>query len=269
MMSKRCRMLIVTLLLAGGAAFAQAAEGEAEAAEASEAAQQAGGEDAAAGPGGGPDIGALEQQFEEQEAEVRINDPLEPVNRIIGGVNDRFIIYVLDPVAKGYRHVVPEKGREGIGNFFHNLGAPIRVVNNTLQGKFGRAGKEVKRFALNTTAGGLGFRDVAGEEYGMERYNEDLGQTFAKAGAPHGLYIVLPLLGPTSLRDGIGRFGDGYLHPVHYLEWEPAVGARATSVVNEHAFRIGRYQELKQSAADPYILFRNAYVQRRARQVEE
>jgi phospholipid-binding lipoprotein MlaA len=199
-----------------------------------------------------------------------IADPLEPVNRALFVVNDKAYFWVLKPVAQGYRAVVPEFLRISVRNFFSNIAMPIRFVNNLLQGKIRNSGVELLRFTLNTALGFGGLFDPAKDDYSLEPRQEDLGQTFGKYGLGHGLYIVLPLLGPSSLRDATGLFGDSFLDPVNYVgDFEVAIGAKALKAENEISLTIGEYEDLKKSAIDPYVAIRDAYSQYRAKKVKE
>jgi phospholipid-binding lipoprotein MlaA len=177
---------------------------------------------------------------------------------------------VLKPVAQGYRTVVPEFMRVMVRNFFSNIAMPIRFVNNLLQGKIRNSGVELARFAINTTAGIGGLFDPAKNDFHLSPRDEDLGQTFGKYRLGHGLYIVLPLLGASSLRDAIGLAGDSFLDPVYYVgNTEVIVGSKVLKTENEVSLRIGEYEDLKKSAIDPYVAVRDAYSQYRAKKVKE
>jgi phospholipid-binding lipoprotein MlaA len=217
-----------------------------------------------------PDPGFAEDPFGEAAPPPSIADPLEPVNRILFVVNDKAYFWVLKPVAQGYRAVVPEFLRISVRNFFSNIGMPIRFVNNLLQGKFRNSGVELLRFTLNTALGFGGLFDPAKDDYSLEPRQEDLGQTFGRYGLGHGLYIVLPLLGPSSLRDATGLFGDSFLDPVNYVDDSGyVIGAKALKAENEISLTIGEYEDLKKSAIDPYVAIRDAYSQYRDKKVKE
>lgn len=217
-----------------------------------------------------PEPGGGEEPFPEPESPPAIADPIEPVNRALFVFNDKAYFWVMKPVAQGYRAVVPEGVRISVRNFFSNLAMPIRFVNNLLQGKIRNSGVELARFAINTTAGIGGLFDPAKNDFHIEPRNEDLGQTFGKYGLGHGFYIVLPLLGPSSLRDAAGLAGDSFLDPVAYAgDTDVVIGARVLKVENEISLRIGEYEDLKKSAVDPYVAVRDAYSQYRARKVRE
>ena len=216
---------------------------------------------------------ALYSDFED-DIEI-VSDALEPINRVVFAFNDKAYKWLLKPISSGYKTVTPEAMRNGIGNFFHNVAYPIRLVNSTLQGNVDRAARETGKFVTNTTVGALGFLKVSEKFESLSDIpSEDLGQTFGSWGLGHGHYIVLPILGPTSLRDAIGRIGDSFLHPHYWTEhvwnhWEWGYGttARTLEIVNESPAIIKRYEALEKMALDPYISLREAYIQNRNREV--
>ncbi|MBI5419078.1 MAG: VacJ family lipoprotein [Deltaproteobacteria bacterium] len=206
----------------------------------------------------------------EQPPSPAVSDPLEPVNRAIFVFNDKAYFWVMKPVAQGYGAVVPQTARVSVRNFFSNLATPIRFVNSLLQGKFKDSGVELLRFTINTTIGIGGLFDHAKNRFHLDRRDEDLGQTFGAYGLGHGIYLVLPLLGPSSLRDTAGLAGDAFLDPVNYLEdLETVVAVKAYKAENEISLTIGDYEDLTKSALDPYVAVRDAYVQHRAKKVRE
>ncbi len=214
------------------------------------------------GPSGDP--------FRDEPRSSSIADPIEPINRALFVFNDKAYYWVMKPVARGYRAVVPETVRIMVKNFFSNLAMPIRFANNLLQGKIRNSGVELARFAINTTAGIGGLFDPAKNDYHIEPRNEDLGQTFGRYGLGHGFYLVLPLLGPSSLRDAAGLAGDFFLDPVNYAgETEVVVGVKIFKAENELSLRIGEYEDLTKSALDPYVAVRDAYSQYRAKEVRK
>jgi phospholipid-binding lipoprotein MlaA len=200
-----------------------------------------------------------------------IVDPFEPLNRAIFNINDKVYFYVAKPVAKAYSFFVPEWGRVRIRNVFKNAAMPIRFVNSLLQFKFHAAAKEVGRFIVNTTAGLGGMFDILKDNPDAQPSEEDLGQTLGSYGLANGFYLVLPMLGPSTFRDSIGMAGDWFLDPVSYITpmVPDRVAVRAGYLVNETSLRIGEYEDLKESAIDPYISFRDAYIQYRNKKVKE
>lgn len=214
------------------------------------------------------DFDLLEEELIEQI--VQIADPLEPVNRLMFNVNDALFAWILEPCAITCKKTLPESVRLGILNFFQNLTTPVRYVNCLLQGKLDAAGTESDRFIINTTVGILGFGDPAKDKHNIEPVQEDLGQTLAVFGFENGCYLVLPLLGPSTVRDSVGIVGDLFLNPVFYVE--PAAAAAGISAgkhVNESSFHIGEYQTFKDAAVDPYIAMRQVYIQFRNQQIQE
>jgi phospholipid-binding lipoprotein MlaA len=198
---------------------------------------------------------------------LRIADPIEPWNRAMYHVNDKLYFWLLKPAAKGYKYVVPEDVRGIFSNFYKNLKAPIRIVNNFLQGKPGYAGLELARFLINSTVGVGGLKDCAKECFGINGRDAEFGQTLGKYGVGFGFYIVWPVLGPSSPRDTVGLVGDRMLTPTTYLsaEWmsPESTGLFVHEKINYTSFHIGDYEAIKGAAIDPYIAMRDAYVQYR------
>ncbi len=210
----------------------------------------------------------LEEELD--EGVVEIDDPLEPFNRLMFGLNDMLYFWVFKPCAETCKAVVPEPARIGVRNFFQNVSTPVRYVNCLLQGKGRSADIELRRFLVNTTVGVLGFGDPARDQYGLEPTWEDLGQTLAVHGMDSGFYIVWPIFGPSTVRDSLGMAGDIFLNPVRYVEpWEASAMISATRVVNESSFHIDEYEEFKASFLEPYVAMREAYVQYRDKKIKE
>ncbi|MBW1647329.1 MAG: VacJ family lipoprotein [Deltaproteobacteria bacterium] len=225
---------------------------------------------AAAGPATAQDpFEDLDSQFETQGP--RIADPLEPWNRLMFEVNDRLYFYLLKPVARGYKAVVPEPARLGVRNFFTNLKAPLRFTACLLQGKGQQAGHELSAFVINATFGALGFFTPANREPALKNLPaEDLGQSLAVWGIGHGPYLVWPLLGPSSLRDSVGRAGGYFLGPLNYVEpSETGLVASGVDTVNTTSLHLGEYEAFKKDAVAPYEAMRDIYVQYRQHQVEQ
>jgi phospholipid-binding lipoprotein MlaA len=199
-----------------------------------------------------------------------IPDKIEGFNRGMFRFNDGFYRVVLRPVSAGYTAVVPRPLRRGIGHFFHNLGFPTRFVGNVLEGHFEGAGVETERFLVNTVTS-LGFVATADRCPGLRERPSDIGLAFASWGIGHGTYLVLPLLGPSSLRDGIGLGITGFfLDPVHYIQpWEIRYGASALLIINESPDQLRAYDQLKAAAVDPYVALRDAYASQRANRVAD
>ncbi|MCB2167207.1 MAG: VacJ family lipoprotein [Deltaproteobacteria bacterium] len=211
--------------------------------------------------------------FEDEEEELTIADPLYYVNKGIWHFNDFVFLYIGEPAARGYNKILPETIRGGVTNFFSNWYTPVRLVSCLLQAKWKEAGTEGGRFLINTTFGILGFADLAKEETwtGWEVADEDIGQVFGAWGIGQGFYLVLPLVGPSSARDTLGRIGNGFLDPLTYLDiklWEYAAIWSYREFAN-YAPNAGEYKKFRDMSLDPYTAMRNAYIQYRARQVRE
>jgi phospholipid-binding lipoprotein MlaA len=206
--------------------------------------------------------------FEDEEI-LEVWDPIEPVNRVFFWVNDKLYFYLLKPVARGYRWAVPEPWRVSVKNFFSNLAAPVRIINSGLQGKFSDAGNEITRFAVNTTIGIGGFFDTAKDHFDLRIKDEDTGQTLGHYGVGPGPYLVLPILGPSNLRDGIGMFADSRMNLLYYIsEGWTYYGLRAYDKVNDLSLDKDTYEGIKKDALDPYLFVRDAFIQYRQNKVE-
>jgi phospholipid-binding lipoprotein MlaA len=207
--------------------------------------------------------------LDEGEEILDVYDPLEPINRGIFWFNDKLYFYLLKPVAKGYRWVMPDPLMLGIGNFFSNLASPMRIINAGLQGKFGDAGNELTRFAVNTTIGIGGFFDTAKDHFNLKKKNEDSGQTLGYYGIGPGPYLVLPFFGPSSFRDGVGLLADSRMDLTYYL-WEDREywAAIILEAVNIVALDKDTYEGVKRDALDPYLFVRDAWTQYRKNLVD-
>jgi len=219
----------------------------------------------------------FEKEFATKE-EANLFDPLSGYNDIMTTINDKFYVYLLKPTALGYGYIVPKEARSGISNFFENLFFPIRFVNNLLQFKFQNSLEELERFAINSTIGILGFMDVARDEFGIQAHNEDFGQTLGYYGVGSGFHVVLPLLGPSNLRDMAGIFGDSWVNPINYIESRDAnlldnndesLYVTLFQVINKTSLHIEEYDNFKKDAIELYPFLRNAYEARRTKLISE
>lgn len=194
-------------------------------------------------------------------------DPLEGLNRGTYAFNDALDRAVLKPVAKGYQAITPQFVRSGVSNAFMNLGEVATAFNSLLQGNAGNAASDVGRFLVNSTLGVLGLFDVA-TPMGLEKHNEDFGQTLGKWGVGSGPYLVLPLMGPSTLRDASGRVVDSQLGWSRQVDHVPTRNsAFAVEIVDVRANLLGAGDALDEASLDKYQFLRDAYLQRRLRAV--
>lgn len=190
----------------------------------------------------------------------RLSDPFEGFNRGVDGFNTAADKAVLKPVAKAYRAVMPNAAERSVGRFFRNLGEPLNIVNNLLQGKVDGALNSTYRFAVNSTVGVLGLFDVA-KSYEVEAKPEDFGQTLAAWGVKPGPYVVIPFLGPTNFRDGFGRAVDGAaFYPIGEISDsnQTQVSLFVLSMVDLRAGLLG-VDETLSNQLDPYLFLKDAY----------
>jgi phospholipid-binding lipoprotein MlaA len=196
-------------------------------------------------------------------------DPLEGLNRTTFKVNETVDDYVLKPVAKGYQAVTPGFVRSGVSNAFSNIGDVGTSVNNLLQGKPGNAVSDVGRFLVNSTLGVLGLFDVA-TGMGLEKHEEDFGQTLGSWGVGSGPFLVLPLLGPSTLRDTFAKPVDGYTGYPRYMGHVPTRNSvQALGLINFRAELLNTTSTLDEASLDKYQFIRDAYLQRRLSQVHD
>ena len=213
---------------------------------------------------------ALIAQLSTNEDDV--NDPLESVNRVIFGFNEIVYEFLLTPVATTYNVVLHETVRSGISNAIDNISSPVTLVNDILQLEVDRALTTIARFVVNTIAGIGGIADVA-SSIGLEEHSEDFGQTLGSYGVGEGLYLVLPLLGPSNPRDAIGDLVvDPYFNPLGlYLsntDRDAASYARTgVSAVGEFAGLMGELSQIKKTSVDYYAAIRSLYRQKRAAEI--
>jgi phospholipid-binding lipoprotein MlaA len=202
-------------------------------------------------------------------AHLSARDPWEPFNREVSRFNDDADRIVLKPVATFYREKVPPLVRTGVANFFGNLGDAWSAVNSLLQFRLQEAEESLARFHLNTMFGVFGIFDVA-SDLNIERHREDFGQTLGRWGVPAGPYMVLPLLGPSTLRDTLALPIDRRYDLVHYFS---PTGLRETAYVvrivdrRSNLLRVGTV--LEEAALDRYSFTRDAYLQRRRAEIFE
>jgi len=216
--------------------------------------------------------------FEENLAgTIEVSDPLEPLNRVIYHFNDFVYLNVLSPVSDAYQYVTPDPVETAASNFFRNLRYPIRLLGNLLQGRFTGARIETERFLINTTIGIGGLFTPADKVEALAPIPpEGVGQAFGSWGIPEGPYLVLPILGPSNLRDTVGLFVDSAAHvtsePYSLIDdwnWEWRAGLNASEIIAGSPVLLKAYKSMKGSSIDPYSSLKSAHTQRRRAQVEQ
>jgi phospholipid-binding lipoprotein MlaA len=196
-------------------------------------------------------------------------DPLESINRAIFRFNDVLDVYLLEPIATGYDFVVPDPAQRSVDRFFTNLRFPIVFVNSLLQGKPVGASNAFGRFTINTLLGAGGLLDPA-TSVGIPAEEEDFGQTLGRWGLGPGAYLVLPLLGPSSIRDGVGLAVDAPLRVwPYFLDAEIVWSAYALQAVNTRSLFLDEVEMAKRDSLDYYAAIRDAYLQHRAALVDD
>ena len=188
------------------------------------------------------------------------DDPWIGYNRVMFDINDTIDAYTLKPIAIGYKAVTPSFIRTGVHNFFNNVSDTRNFANNLLQGKVRDAGVDTTRFILNTTLGVVGVFDVA-TAMGLQANDEDFGQTLGVWGVPNGPYVVLPLLGPSTVRDSVGKLPDGLLATGLFIDHVPT--RNVTFAVNLVDVRAELLSAERLISGDRYTFVRNAYLQTR------
>ena len=210
--------------------------------------------------------------FGEKDAALS-HDPLEGWNRFWFDFNDGFMQYVLKPAHKGYSYVVPEPLRNGISNFKHNISFPARVLNFLLQGEFAQAGIEFSK-AIGNFMVTLGFGDVTNRNEPLFPYDPEAAcfdHTLYVWGVPDGPYFITPFLGPGTVRSTVGFAGDASMKPQNYMidEWEATLAFDTYLYFNDAGSAIKAYDSITESALEPYVALRNAYLAQRLNRLEK
>jgi len=225
---------------------------------------------------------------ETDHAQAKEYDPLEPVNSAVFEFNYRLDKYVVKPAAKVYNFFIPPDVQQSFSNVFQNIRFVPRLFNNIFQAKFKGAGIELSRFLINSTLGVGGLFDPAKIMFELETPQEDLGQTLGTYGVGPGPFLMIPFLGPFTLRDGIGFIGDSFLDPFNWLvlpfiEIADAprlvqhdstialarLGMVAGETVNLRALNLEKFQGVEEGTLDLYGAIRNAYLQQRRKAIQE
>lgn len=227
----------------------------------------------AAAQGGDVDAATAELKAAETATDAAgINDPYEGFNRAMFATNNAIDDVLIVPLARGYRFFTNDDMRRGLRNMLNNANAPVVLVNDLLQGKPSRAGETTARFLLNSTFGVAGLVDVAAK-LGVPPHTEDFGQTLAVWGIGSGPYLYLPLIGPSSARDGVGRFVDIVTDPLFWIRTDPAQYARyarfGATVISFREPFIEPVEDIKARSLDPYASFRSFYAQSRNREIRD
>ena len=197
-------------------------------------------------------------------------DPWERWNRDVYEFNQVVDKVALKPAAKGYRKVVPPPVRSGVTNFFGNFRDVTSAINSLLQFKLGNGLSDVGRVLINSTVGLFGVFDIA-TPLGLEKHNEDFGQTLGYWGLGSGPYVMLPFLGPSSVRDTAGLIGDYFTDPEFYIFEDDALGwgIFGARIINLRANLLEAERLFEQAAVDRYAFLRDAYLQRRVNQIHD
>lgn len=221
-----------------------------------------------------------EDEFAQYEKEniVEIYDPLEKYNRKIYKFNDTLDSYILEPVVKSYRDNVPEKARDAVHNFLTNLSAPVSVLNSLLQLEINNALSTTSNFLINSTLGVGGIFNVA-ERKGIKYQKDDFGKTLGHYGAGAGAYLMLPILGPSSVRDFTGFAFDKAIDPVAFnvgrvggekelIAPEYSISLVVASGIDKREGLIDIIDDIRKDSFDPYATIRSAYLQKRESEIK-
>lgn len=214
-------------------------------------------------------VGGPTQLYAAEPTVAKLNDdPYERLNKKLFSFNDGLDRYLMAPAARGYDAITPGPIGRGVTNFFNNLGEPQVVFNDVLQGKMGQAASDTSRFLVNTTLGIGGLFDVA-KYFGIKRHKEDFGQTLAVWGVKRSSYFVIPILGPSSVRDGVGELVDFFTYPLlYYQDAGVRNGLYVLFLVNRRANLLSATDVLSEAAGDDrYEFVREAYWQNRKNEI--
>ncbi len=210
------------------------------------------------------------KMIKSEEDSAEDYDPWEDFNDPAFQFNYKLDHYLVKPAAKGYNLFIGDGEKQLISNVFDNVAFPKRFVNSLLQGKFGGAGRELARFLINSTLGGAGMTDVALYQFGIEESDEDTGQTLGVYGWEKSRYLVLPLLSPLTIRDGVGYVFDLALDPINYfVPFFYSLGRTVENRVNDRALNVETFEAVEEGTLDLYSAVRNAYLKRREKQIKD
>jgi phospholipid-binding lipoprotein MlaA len=220
-----------------------------------------------AAPSPGQPSGEKIANFEEP------SDPFERFNESMLTFNRKADDWVLRPTATAYARVVPQPARASVGRFFENVGVIPRFANDLFQGQFKQAGVETARFAMNSTLGVAGLFDPADKWFGLKQEPNDFGLTLAKYGVNEGPYLMLPIFGPSTVRDALGKVVDGAMNPIAYTAPSNAIlyemAANAVAAVNARSENLNMFDDVDLYSVDPYGAIQDAYLERRQQQEDK
>ena len=189
-------------------------------------------------------------------------DPMEGFNRAMFGFNHYFYSYVFIPITDGYRFAVPAVARDKIGNAFDNLREPLNLISHSFSGEFDKAGVNLGRFVINSTIGILGLFDPASHWFELEKSEKTFAQSLRDYDVGSGAYLVLPVLGPSDVRGAFSTVSEGFLHPTQFIMDSPdRYYLRMFEGVDDFEPQSQRYEKLYKQSSDPYLYFRNQYIQ--------
>jgi len=213
----------------------------------------------------------LKDPFASKSAAPEMSDPFEDYNRFMFDFNEDFYDNIMEPIVREYRDAVNEDIRMGISNIFSNAMAPLKFISSLLQGDLDKTGRVVGRTIINTTLGVGGMFDVASSAFEIDDVNEDLDQVLGSYGVPTGPYVVLPLFGPSSVRNIFGRAGGMFLSPTYHFAPGIEVGGSltVTEQINDTSFIVDDIEQLEESTIDKYESVRDFYGQYRDGLVKE
>jgi len=195
-------------------------------------------------------------------------DLFKSYNEVMTSFNNGVYTEVFDPISNVYKFIIPETPRDCISNFFNNLMFPIRFVNNLFQFKLINSLEETERFVINTTLGFGGIIDIAKNDLGIKQHNEDFGQTLGFYGIPSGEHIVLPILGPSNVRDIFGLAGDYVLNPVNYVNNKESLILTVEYNLNDLPKSMENYNILTKDAIQLYPLLKETYESYRLKEIK-
>lgn len=213
--------------------------------------------------------GSVADDFLAEYDDLGAGDPLEPSNRVVFGANETIYQYLFDPLASVYGFLIPSPVRHSVLRFFDNLGEPANFLNELMQLNPVRAGRTTARFAINTTLGVVGLFDPA-KRLGLARNATDFGETLGVYGVGEGWYLVIPVIGPSSVRDLFGDLVNGFLHPQSYfLTFAPQAILATSSGFSRYEASRNELDALRDSSVDFYSAMRSAYLMQRAADVRD